>query len=45
MDMYRNAYESYKTACKNFGMESMNFNQFVRDLTTEQLDEFGNTSK
>jgi hypothetical protein len=43
--MYRNAYESYKTACENYGMESIDFNKFVRHLTTEQLDQFSNTSK
>ncbi len=45
LDMYRNAYESYKSACENYGMESLNFNQFVRHLTIDQLDKFNNNIK
>lgn len=45
MDMYQHAYENYKSACKNFGLELINFNQFVRNLTSEQLDQFCNPSK
>ncbi|WP_187292174.1 hypothetical protein [Bacillus sp. 1NLA3E] len=44
MEMYREAYESYKEACENFGMESINFNHFVKHLTTEQLHEYSKNS-
>ncbi|WP_187118969.1 hypothetical protein [Bacillus marasmi] len=44
MDIYRQAYESYKSACENYGMESMNFNMFIKHLTDEQLSEFSKTN-
>ncbi|AZV42387.1 hypothetical protein [Peribacillus asahii] len=40
MEMYREAYEYYKMACENYGMESVNFHHFVKHLTTEQLNEY-----
>jgi 4-alpha-glucanotransferase len=40
MEMYRQAYESYKTACENYGMESMDFDYFIQYLTIEQINEF-----
>ncbi|MFB5281555.1 hypothetical protein [Peribacillus sp. Hz7] len=40
MEMYREAYEYYKMACENYGMESVNFYHFVKHLTTEQLNEY-----
>ncbi|AZV42591.1 MULTISPECIES: hypothetical protein [Peribacillus] len=42
METYREAYESYKRACENYGMESMTFYHFVTHLTKEQLNEYDN---
>jgi hypothetical protein len=38
MEIYQKAYEYYQAACQNYGMESLNFNLFVKHLTKEQLD-------
>ncbi|WP_394231830.1 hypothetical protein [Niallia oryzisoli] len=40
MEMYQKAYEHYKTICEEYGMESMNYHQFIKQLTDEQLTEF-----
>lgn len=40
MERYREAYEFYKTTCEKHGMESVNFYQFIKYLTEEQLDEY-----
>lgn len=40
MEMYREAYEYYKTTCERYGMDSVSFYQFVKHLTEEQLDEY-----
>ncbi|WP_203554039.1 hypothetical protein [Bacillus sp. B15-48] len=40
MGMYQKAYESYCVACENYGMESMNIEQFIKNLTKEQLHEY-----
>lgn len=40
MEIYRQAYESYKSACENYGMESMDFHYFIQNLTIEQINEF-----
>lgn len=40
MEKYREAYENYKEACERYGMESVNFHQFVQHLTVEQLNEY-----
>lgn len=37
MEIYQKAYECYRSACKNYGIESMNFYQFVKNLTKDQL--------
>lgn len=44
MDIYRQAYESYKSACENYGMESMNFAHFIKHLTIDQLNQFCKTA-
>lgn len=44
MDMYRQAYESYKIACESYGMETMNFSLFIKHLTVEQLSQFSKTN-
>jgi hypothetical protein len=40
MGMYQKAYERYRAACQNYGMESMKIDQFIRHLTKEQLHEY-----
>jgi hypothetical protein len=40
MEMYRKAYESYLSICKRYGMESINFHHFIKNLTEDQLDEY-----
>jgi hypothetical protein len=38
MEIYQKAYEYYRTVCQSYGMESLNFNLFVKHLTKEQLE-------
>ena len=40
MNDYRLAYEYYKHACKEHGLEPINFHYFVLNLSQEQLDNF-----
>ncbi|MFB6469068.1 hypothetical protein ACE38V_20150 [Cytobacillus sp. Hz8] len=40
MDMYQKAYEYYKTACENNGVEWVSIHQFVKHLTMEQISEY-----
>ena len=40
MEMYRKAYESYLSICKGYGMESINYHHFIKNLTEDQLDEY-----
>lgn len=40
MEKYRKAYKSYLSICKGYKMESINFHQFIKNLTEEQLDEY-----
>lgn len=40
MEDYQKAYEHYRAACKRYGIKSMSFHQFVKHLTTEQLNEY-----
>lgn len=40
MEMYQKAYEYYKAACENNGVESLSIYQFVKYLTKEQLNEY-----
>lgn len=40
MKMYREAYESYVMVCEGYGMESINFHHFIKNLTDDQLDEY-----
>jgi hypothetical protein len=44
MEIFREAYENYKAACENYGIESMNFTYFIKHLTIEQLHEFSKQS-
>jgi len=44
MEMYRDAYETYKRACEYYGLKSINFNEFVTHLTTEQINLFCDSS-
>jgi hypothetical protein len=45
MEFYREAYDNYCSACDNYGMESMNFIQFIKNLTIDQLKEFCKNTK
>ncbi|WP_275671474.1 hypothetical protein [Neobacillus kokaensis] len=38
--MYKRAYQYYRAACQRYDMDSLNFYQFLKDLTKEQLDEY-----
>jgi hypothetical protein len=40
METYRKAYESYVSICKGYGMESINFQHFIKMLTEEQLEQY-----
>lgn len=40
MNMYEKAYESYVVICKRYGMESINYHHFIKNLTKEQLTEY-----
>ncbi|WP_202617853.1 hypothetical protein [Bacillus dakarensis] len=40
MKQYWEAYEIYRMACENYGMESLKFQQFINYLTEKQLNEY-----
>lgn len=40
MKMYREAYESYLMICEGHGMEAINFHNFTKNLTEDQLGEY-----
>ena len=40
MNDYRQAYEYYKQACENHGLEPINFHYFILNLSQEQLNTF-----
>lgn len=42
MGTYQKAYERYLTACQDYGMESINIEQFIQQLTKEQLHAYLN---
>ncbi|SOC23989.1 hypothetical protein SAMN05880501_11662 [Ureibacillus xyleni] len=37
---YRIGYEYYKQACQQHGLEPVNFNYFILNLSQEQLDAY-----
>ena len=41
-EMYQQAYECYTTICQRYGMESINFQEFITYLTEEQLMAYSN---
>ena len=45
MNDYRQAYEYYKQACKEYGLEPINFNYFILNLSQEQLDTFNENAQ
>jgi len=45
MDMYRDGYERYCSACEEFGLESKDFYFFINNLTEEQLNAYKEHSK
>ena len=45
MKDYRQAYEYYKQACKNHGLEPINFHYFILNLSQEQLDTFNDIAQ
>ncbi|WP_332645736.1 transcriptional regulator [Lysinibacillus sp. 54212] len=40
MTDYRQAYEHYKQACEEHGLEPINFHYFILNLSQEQLDAY-----
>ena len=40
MNDYRQAYEYYKQACEDHGLEPINFHYFILNLSQEQLNTF-----
>ncbi|WP_017755420.1 hypothetical protein [Calidifontibacillus oryziterrae] len=40
MRPYHDAYEVYLTACESYGLESVNYDHFVKYLTEDQLNEY-----
>ncbi|WP_318502658.1 hypothetical protein [Bacillus sp. T3] len=44
MEIYREAYENYKSACENYGMEYISFTYFIKNLTNEQIHEYSKQS-
>ncbi|MGG0658530.1 transcriptional regulator [Rummeliibacillus pycnus] len=45
MEMYRESYERYCNACKEFGLESKDYFFFINNLTEEQLNAFKEHTK
>ncbi|ACJ33575.1 Predicted protein [Anoxybacillus flavithermus WK1] len=37
MDMYTKAYQRYVEKCREFGVEAIDLIEFIRNLTTEQV--------
>ncbi|WP_240672298.1 hypothetical protein, partial [Anoxybacillus flavithermus] len=37
MDMYTKAYQRYVEKCREFGIEAIDLIEFIRNLTTEQV--------
>jgi hypothetical protein len=37
MGMYEQAYSRYMEKCEEFGMKAIDFIEFIRNLTTEQI--------
>lgn len=44
MEIYREAYENYKSACESYGMEYISFTYFIKNLTNEQIHEYSKQS-
>ncbi|MDP1418933.1 hypothetical protein Q8G35_10960 [Peribacillus simplex] len=40
MNIHDKAYESYLKICERYGIESINFDHFIKNLTKDQLDEY-----
>lgn len=45
MDFYRKGYQIYCEACEQYGMPSMNFHLYIKQLTEEQLNAFNEHKK
>lgn len=45
MENYIEGYEIYCEACESYGMESMNYYLYVKQLTEEQLHAFNDYKK
>lgn len=45
MEHFMEGYEKYCEACENYGLESMNFYLYVKQLTEEQLYAFNEHKK
>ncbi|MBB5149545.1 MULTISPECIES: hypothetical protein [Ureibacillus] len=40
MTIYQEGYEYYVSKCEQFGLEPINFTNFIEHLSQEQLDRF-----
>ncbi|MFD9626401.1 hypothetical protein [Peribacillus muralis] len=40
MNMYVKAFESYLKICERYEIETLNFDDFIKNLTKDQLDEY-----
>ena len=45
MKNYRDGYEFYLKICKQHGLEPINFNYYILNLTQEQLDAYNEQAK
>ncbi|WP_161809707.1 hypothetical protein [Peribacillus muralis] len=40
MNMYVKAFQSYLKICERYEIETLNFDDFIKNLTKDQLDEY-----
>lgn len=45
MTTYQDGYEYYVMKCEQFGLEPINFSNFIEQLSQEQLDQFNEHAK
>lgn len=40
MKKYQEAYETYLNICSMYGMESINYYRFIKNLTEDQIEQY-----
>lgn len=45
MENFKEGYQTYCQACENYGVESMNYYLYIKQLTEEQLNAYNELKK